>query len=566
AYVSLRAGVPNMDLLVALAAVAAYGYSTAALLLGRTEVYFDVAVVVVLAVAFGTYYEERVKRGATDRLADLARERVETARVRRGGTTETVPVEALEAGDEAVVRAGERVPADGEVIEGEATADEALVTGESRPVEKAPGDDAVGGSRLLTGGVTVRVAGTSTLDRIVDRLWRIQSAGAGPGRLADRLAAAFVPLVVGLAALAAGGHLLAGAAPTAAFLTGLTVLVVACPCALGLATPLAVASGVRAALDRGVVVTDGSAFERASAVDVVALDKTGTLTTGDLAVVESAGDDRALALAGAVEAYVDHPVADAVAAHAGADADSAVESVERLRRGAAGVVDGERVLVGHPDLFADRGYEVPERFADRAAEARAAGAVPTLVGRAGTVRGVLIAADRPRPGWERAVERLADGARVIVLTGDDPAAAARFRDHPAVDGVFADLPPEGKVGTVERLRAAGTVAMVGDGINDAPALAAADLALAVGGGAALATDAADAVLTADDLAAVPDALDTLAATRRRVRTNLAWAFCYNAVAVPLAVAGVLNPLFAAAAMAGSSLLVVGNSARPLGPD
>ncbi|MFB6080203.1 MAG: heavy metal translocating P-type ATPase [Haloferacaceae archaeon] len=560
AYVSLRAGVPNMDLLVALAALSAYAYSTVALLIGRTEVYFDVAVVVVLAVAVGNYYEGRVKRRATGRLADLARERVETARLKGGDGVETVPVEELSAGDEAVVRAGERVPADGEVIEGTATVDEALVTGESLPVEKGEGEDAVGGSRVVSGALTVRVSDASTLDRIVSRLWRIQSSGAGPGRLADRLAAAFVPLVGGLALLAVGWHLLAGADPTAAFLTGVTVLVVSCPCALGLATPLAVAAGVRAALDRGVVVTDGSAFERAASVDVVALDKTGTLTTGDLAVVEAAGEEEALARAAAVEGFVDHPVAAAIAAHV-APPDAPVEDVERVPHGASALIDGERVLVGHPDLF--DGHEVPGRFAGRAADARAAGAVPTYVGWDGAVRGVLVAADRPRPEWEAVVERLATDARVVVLTGDGAPAAARFREHPAVDETFADLPPEGKVETVERLRARGTVAMVGDGINDAPALAAADLGIAVGGAAALATDAADAVVTVDDLGAVPDGLGIMAATRGRVRTNLGWALCYNAIAVPLAFAGVLNPLLAAVAMATSSLLVVGNSTRSL---
>jgi Cu2+-exporting ATPase len=560
AYVSLRAGRPNMDLLVALAACSAYGYSLLALLLGRTEVYFDVAVVVVLAVAVGSHYEERIRRRATGRLADLARERVETARLRTDAGVETVPVGALAAGDAVVVREGERVPADGEVIEGRATVDEALVTGESLPVEKAAGDDAVGGSRVVTGGLTVRVDETSTLDRVVSRLWRIQSAGAGPGRLADRLAAAFVPLVFGLAVLAGVGHLWAGAGPTVAFLTAVTVLVVSCPCALGLATPLAVASGVRTALDRGVVVTDGAAFERAAAVDVVALDKTGTLTTGDLSVVETAGAARALAQAAAVEQYVDHPVARAVADHAEAG-DHEVRDVERLPRGASGVVDGDRILVGHPDLFDERGWTVPERFADRAADA---GGAPTFVGRDGAVRGLFVAADRPRADWAAAVDRL-DADRVVVLTGDDAGAAEQFREHPAVDEVFAGLPPEGKVEAVERLRSAGTVAMVGDGINDAPALAAADLAVAVGGAAALATDAADAVVTTDDLGAVPDTFDVLAATRRRVRTNLGWALCYNAVAVPLAVAGLLNPLFAALAMAASSLLVVANSARSLGP-
>jgi len=581
AYVSLRAGEPNMDLLVSLAAVTAWTYSTVALALGHTEVYFDVSVVVVMAVTVGGYYERRVKNRATDRLTDLTTDRVGTARRRSGmgdsdagsdefdgsgdSEMEEVPVEDVTAGDELVVRPGERVPLDGTVIEGTAAVDEALVTGESLPVRKAPGDEAVGGSEVTDGGLVVRVdeGEANTLDRIARHLWAVQSGRRGVQRLADRLATVFVPVVVVLAVVATVAHLGLGAAPTAALLTGLTVLVVSCPCALGLATPLSVAAGVSAALKRGIVVTDASLFERASEADVVAFDKTGTLTTGDLTLVERPDSDL-LADAAAVEAFADHPLADAVVDAAGSDAATEVTDVEQYPgRGVGATVDGRAVLVGRPDLFEERGWTVPEELETRFESARDDAKVAALVGRDGTAAGLLAAADTPREGWEDVVADLGVDREVVVITGDEGAAADRFREHEAVDEVFAGVPPEGKGELVERLRARGTVAMVGDGSNDAPALAAADVGIALADGAALAAEAADAVITTGDLDAVPTVFDVTRATRRRIRENVGWALCYNAVAVPAAALGLLNPLVAAVAMAGSSLLVVGNASRSL---
>ena len=579
AYVSLRAGHPNMDLLVGIASGAAYVFSTFVALTGGREVYFDVAIVVVLAVTIGDYYEGRVKRAAAGRLADLTEERVDEATRRTGDGLESVAVEDLEPGDEVVVTAGERVPVDGPVVAGAATVDESLVTGESTPVRREQGDDAVGGAVVTDGRLVVAVGedAASTLDRVVEVLWDVQSARPGVQRLVDRIAAVFVPLVFVLAALAAGWHLFAGAGTREALLVGLSVLVVSCPCALGLATPLATARGVREALDAGVVVTDASTFEAAPEADTVVFDKTGTLTTGEMRVLDVLGDDRVLSRAAAVEQYADHPVADAVTDEAGAAGD--VEEFERVPgRGVAGTLavraDGaeeigrascreREVLAGNRDLFADRDYRVPDEYADRASEARANGNVPVLVGWDGEARGVVVAGDRPRDEWQAVVSDLAASGRdVVVLTGDAPEAAQRFREHDGVAEVFAGVPPEGKTEVVRSLRAEGTVAMVGDGVNDAPALAAADIGVALDH-AALAADAADAVVTTDDLAAVPRVFDLTAATNGRIRQNLGWAFLYNAIAVPLAVAGALNPLFAAAAMAASSLLVVGNSARSL---
>ena len=599
AYVSLRAGLPNMDLLVALAATTAYGYSTLVLLTGGTEVYFDVATVVVLAVTVGDHYESRVRERVAGRLTDLVEERVEEAervarptrerRAREGpatespvavgpepedgdrreppaawSDTETVPVDDLAPGDEVVVRTGDRVPVDGVVTEGSAAVDESLVTGESRPVRVETGDEAVGGVLVTDGALVVRVGDepTSTLDRIVRHLWSIQSGRPGTQRVVDRLAAAVVPLILVLAVVAVVGHLVTGAGVSAAVLAGLATLVVSCPCALGLATPLATAAGVRAAADAGVVVTDASAFERAPDAGVVVFDKTGTLTTGEMRVVERPGPD-ALRRAAAVEARSDHPVARAVV-DAAPPSDAVVTGFENHPgRGVSARVDGERVVVGRPALFAERGWTVPGDLAARCDRARERGHVPSLVGWDGRARDVVVTGDSPRPEWSSVVSHLAAERRVVVITGDDERAAARFCDHPDVDETFAGVPPAAKAEVIERLRADGTVAMVGDGSNDAPALAAADIGIAFER-TALSADAADAVVTSESLAAVPRAFDVTAATNRRIRQNLGWALCYNAVAVPLAVFGLLNPLFAAAAMAASSLLVVGNSLRSMG--
>ncbi|MFB6155904.1 MAG: heavy metal translocating P-type ATPase [Haloferacaceae archaeon] len=565
AYVSLRSGHPNMDLLVALAAGTAYVYSTVSVLLGQFEVYYDISVVVVLVVTLGDYYQNRIKERATGRLTELTEEHVSEATRRTGDGTETVPVEDLAEGDELVVGAGERVPLDGTVLDGTAAVDESLVTGESIPVRKESGDEVVGGAVVTDGGLVVGVGegATSTVDRLLSLLWEIQSTKPGAQRLADRIAAVFVPLVVVVAAFSLGWHLLSGAALRAAILTSLAVLTVSCPCALGLATPLAISSGIREALEAGIVVTDASVFERATETDVVALDKTGTLTTGAMELVDVVGDEAAVRRAAAVEQFADHPVAAAVTDYAAPPDLPVSEFARHPGRGVSAEVDGESVVVGQTDLFEERGWTVPDDLRERYERGRANGRVAALVGWDGRARAAFVAGDRPRPGWEAVVSDLAADHRVVVLTGDGEAAASRFRGHPDVDEVFAGIPPEAKSRVIERLRAEGTVAMVGDGSNDAPALATADLGIALESGTRLAADAADVVLTTDDLAAVPTVFSLTASTRSRIRQNLGWAFLYNAVAIPLAFTGLLNPLFAAVAMAGSSLLVVVNSARTL---
>ncbi|WP_135823243.1 heavy metal translocating P-type ATPase [Halorussus ruber] len=632
AVVSLRAGQPNMDLLVSLAAVSSYLYSSVAVLVGQTHVYFDVSVAIVLVVTLGNYYEDRIKRKAASGLSELTSARVsEATRVTEEGDGrghESVPVTDLAPGEQVLVRPGERVPVDGEVSEGTAAVDESLVTGESLPETRRPGDPVLGGTVVTDEPLVVEVGeeAESTLDRLVDLLWEIQSSRSGVQRLADKLATLFVPTVLVLAAGATAWRLLGGAPVADALLAGLTVLIVSCPCALGLATPLAVASGIREAADSGVVVASDAVFESAPEADVVVLDKTGTLTDGRMAVQgvvvgdgggESVGSDgtvdsdEVLSRAAALERYSAHPIADAIVDAAGveeagatatASADSTAEtateaeaadtvdrtatatataetatesaeialdpeSVESHDRGVTGELAGAETAVGHPDLLADRGFSFSADLRQAVEEAREEGHVPVAVGWDGRVRGVVAVGDSPREGWREAVADLAggtDGGRdVVVLTGDHERAAARFRADPNVSEVFAGVPPEAKATTVERLQSRGTVAMVGDGSNDAPALAVADIGIALGSGTDLAGDAADAVVVDGGLDAVASVFEIASGTNRRIRTNLGWAFLYNAVAVPLAILGLLNPLFAAVAMGTSSLVVVANSARSL---
>ncbi|WP_226483306.1 heavy metal translocating P-type ATPase [Natrinema amylolyticum] len=612
AYVSLRVGQPNMDLLIAIAAVAAYAYSTVALVMGRTHLYYDVTVAVILVVTLGTYYERRIKRRATDLLADITAARVRTATRRIDGGTETVPVERLAGGEEVLVRPGERIPVDGRVLEGTAAVDESVLTGESLPVTKRPGDRVVGGAIATDSALVVEVGedAESTLDHIASLMWEIQSSTPGVQRLADKLATIFVPFVLTLAVVATGWRLATGTPIADAVLTGLTVLVVSCPCAMGLATPLAVASGLRDALEHGIVVANATLFESASAVETIVFDKTGTLTAGEMTVLEVHGDINAIDLAAAVERRSEHPVAEAIVAAASAgpaerDHDGgadervafdggslepeaagddersfAVTDFERHPgEGVSATVEettadsaaletgderraGDRVAVGTPALVERLVGPVPDDLETAIDDARAHGRLPTVIGYGGRARAVAVVGDRTRSEWQSVLESFAD-REVIVLTGDDEAATATVRDHPAVDRVFAGVPPDGKVETVRQLSREGVTAMVGDGTNDAPALAAADVGIALGNGTARATDAADAVVTSSDLRSVRSVFDLATGTRRRIRENVCWALLYNAVAIPLAVAGLINPLFAAVAMATSSAIVVGNSSRPV---
>ncbi|SEH63662.1 Cu2+-exporting ATPase [Halopenitus malekzadehii] len=607
AYVSLRTRQPNMDLLVSVAALSASAYSTLALVSGSTHLYYDVSVAIVLVVTIGRYYEDRVRSRATGLLERATADRVAEAERLTDTGRESVPVDALDPGDRVVVHAGDRVPVDGTVAEGIAEVDESVITGESLPVRVEPGDEVVGGATVL-GGVEAEASSTeaagdgttesivvtvgpearSTADRLAAALWEVQTTTPGVQRFANALATVFVPVVVTLGVLVTGWRLLAGAPVEAALLAGLTVLVVSCPCAMGLATPLAIAGGLRDALERGVIVTDGSVLETARDAETIVFDKTGTLTAGSMRVRDVHGDPATLERAATIERRADHPVAEAIleaaetpestgtAPHATDGGRAVGRSVEKRAvdrsvaafhthpgAGVSGRIegsDGDRVVVGTPSLVERECGALPATLTEHVAAAENAGARPVAVGWDGDARGVIVVGDRERAGWTETLEAFAD-REVVVLTGDAGPRADRFRDHPAVDDVFAGVPPDGKLETIRRLSTQGTTAMVGDGTNDAPALAAADLGIAMGDGTARALEAADVVVTEEDLRAVETVFDLAAGTRRRVRENVAWALGYNAVAIPLAVVGALNPLFAALAMAASSAIVVTNSTR-----
>jgi Cu2+-exporting ATPase len=601
AWTSVRTLHPNMDLLVSVAALSAYVYSTVALATGSTHLYYDVTVAVVLIVTLGRYYEGRIRSRATDLLSSITAARVREAIRLTDDGRETVPIDAVDPGDRLVVPPGERIPLDGTVVDGIADVDESVLTGESLPVTKRPDDEVIGGAIVTDDALIVDVGpeAESTVDRIATTLWEIQSSTPGVQRLADRLATVFVPLVLFLGVGVTAWRLAVGESIAASLLAGLTVLVVSCPCAMGLATPLAVSAGLRDALNRGLIVANESVFELAPDVETIVFDKTGTLTEGEMRVTDRFGADETVRLAAAVERRSEHPVADAILAAAddrrdrstadgvspcpdggvaapSSDLDPPRDDPERpdtipplpdvtaFNRhpgaGVSGTVEGRRVVVGTPELVEDRLGSIPDTLAEHIDRSDSSGGLAVVVGWDGRARGVLSIADRPRDGWAETLDAFSD-REVAILTGDSGASADRFAEHPAVDTVFRGVPPDGKVETVRRLSAESTTVMVGDGTNDAPALAAADLGIAMGNGTARAVDAGDAVITDGDLATVETVFEIADGTRRRIRENIGWAFVYNAVAIPLAVAGLLNPLFAAAAMAASSVIVVSNSRR-----
>ena len=580
----------SMDTLVSLGIVAATGWSAWAVL-GASEpageagiglllrpegaIYLEVAAALTVFVLAGRYVEARAGRSAGSALRELAALRAPLVTVLAAdGSERTVPVEELVAGDRFRARAGAAVATDGRVVSGRVAVDTAAMTGESVPVDAGPGDDVLGGTTVVDGGAVVeatRVGRDTRLAAMIAMVHEAQRGAAAAQRLADRICAWFVPAVLVAAALTLAGWLLLDGSVERSFAAALAVLIIACPCALGLATPtaLVVASGRAARL--GIFVKGYPALEATRAVDTVVLDKTGTVTTGrmrveDVLTVPGVDPGDVLTAAAAVETGSVHPVAAAVLA-AAADRGLVVPEATDLHTapglGAGGAVDGGWVDVGRARLFAERGVVVPDEL-DRARRDReAAGSTTALVARDGVVVGLLVLADAVRPEAAAAVAGLhALGLRTVLLTGDNAATARAVADTVGVTEVLAEVLPDDKARHVRDLQAAGhRVAVVGDGINDAAALAAADLGMAVGAGSDIAIDAADLVLVRSDLTAAVQAVVLARATLRTVRSNLVWAFGYNLAALPLAALGLLNPLIAGAAMALSSVFVVSNSLR-----
>ena len=561
AATGLRVGMLNMDSLLALAILAAYAYSVFALWFDPIDLYFDVAASLVAVITVGRFVERGVRERATQALARIMDAPPTRARIVRDGQAMSCAVEELRAGDRVFVLAGETVPVDGRVAAGEAAVDESLLTGEPFPAARARGDRVLGGAVLREGELEIEVGAVvgSRIASLARLLWQAQSAAGGvPGRI-DRLARIFVPAVLVLATLVGAGMLLAGASAQQALLAALATLIVSCPCTFGLAMPLTTASAVAAALERGMLVTRADLFERAPQVDLIALDKTGTLSSGEMVVAEVVGPPETAALAAAVERDSAHPVARAIARLD--DARRARDPRWHPGRGASAWVGQRRVAVGSTALFDALGWPVPAELAARMAAHDDGDSVVSWVGWDGAALGAIVTRDRPRPGWEAVVERLRAHAPVVLLTGAQRADAYAGQ----VDEVFAGVPPEAKAEVVRRMQSRGRIAMIGDGSNDAPALAQADLGIAFGAPTALAAQAADLVVTSDRLERVLDAFALLATTQRRIRQNLGWALSYNAIAIPLAMAGAITPLAAALAMVASSALVVANATRPLLP-
>ncbi len=567
AYIALTLRQPNTGLLVTLTALSAYLYGTAAFLAGQTGIYYDLTVVTLAVVTAAMFHESLVKRRAADALTDLTVSRVtEARRYEADGSTTTVALAELNQGDQVLVPEGERVPVDGTLVEGACTVDEAVVTGESRPVRMQAGEELVGGSVLTDGAAVIRVAAdaASSLDQLTTAVWGLQSATHSAQRRANQLAARLVPALILVAVIVAMATLASGSGLSAVLVAVLAVPLVGSPWVLGFSTPLSTATSIDAALSRGVAVFDETVFERLRNVETVVFDKTGTLTTGRMEVVSADAPSELLAGAAALERRESHPAAAAMVNAFGDESERplSVESFTSHATGVAGVVDDTPLLVGTLELFADEGWDVPENIADRATTARDSGRLPVVVGREGHAEGLVLVGDEARPDWEATLAGLAGrGLNIVVLTGDDQAAAEPFAASGDVDHVFTEVPPAGKTAAVQRLQADGRVAMVGDGTNDAPALAAADLGLSLGSGTALAADAADLALVKDDLATVESAFDLSATAAKRRRQNDAAALLYNLVAIPAVLVGLLNPLVTMAATVVTCGLVAANAFR-----
>ncbi|WP_344688020.1 heavy metal translocating P-type ATPase [Blastococcus jejuensis] len=596
AWTNLRHGAATMDTLVSLGTIAAFAWSLYALFLGSAgmpgmthpfeltivrgdgsaNIYLEAAAGVTTFILAGRYAEARSKRRAGAALRALLELGAKDVAVLRDGVERRVPVAELAVGDEFVLRPGEKIAADGEVTEGSSAVDASMLTGEPVPVEVGPGDIVAGGTVNAGGRLVVRATRVGSETQLAQMARLVEDAQNGKAevqRLADRVSGVFVPIVLALAVGTLGFWIGTGAGLPAAFTAAVAVLIIACPCALGLATPTALMVGTGRGAQLGILIKGPEVLESTRRVDTVVLDKTGTVTTGHMTlrdVVPAAGQDaeELLRVAGALEAASEHPIAQAVARAAAERAGDlpAVEgfaNVEGL--GVTGVVEGRAVVVGRRALLADWSLPLPAELERATADAEAAGRTAIAVGWDGAARGVLVVADALKPTSAAAVRQLRDlGLTPILLTGDNAAAARAVAAEVGIDpdAVIAEVLPKEKVDVIRRLQDEGrTVAMVGDGVNDAAALAQADLGLAMGTGTDVAIEASDLTLVRGDLRGAADAIRLARRTLATIKGNLFWAFAYNVAAIPLAAAGLLNPMIAGAAMAFSSVFVVTNSLR-----
>lgn len=579
AWVALRSRSINMDLLIALGTTVAYFYSVAVVFapdilpvkVEERDVYFEVSAVIIAFVLLGRYMEEIIKKRSSAAVRKLMDLRPAIAHVIRDGKEEEIPAEAIMADEIVVVRPGERIPTDGEVIEGSSAVDESMLTGESMPVSKKPGTGVIGGSLNKSGLLrfkATRVGKDTALSQIIRLVEEAQSSTAQVQRIADEVTRYFVPAVVIVAFLAFFGWWIAGNFPQG-LLAFIAVLIISCPCALGVATPAALMVGVGRGADAGILIRGAEVLERARKLNIVVFDKTGTLTKGepnvtDVVPLGSLDEASLLRLAAAVEVGSEHPLGEAIVRGAtmrGLDL-PAVTGFEGIAgHGITGLTEGKKVLLGNRRLFARVGIDTaPAEQAMTALEQE--GKTAMLVGFDGALVGVVAVADTLKPEAQEAVAALkAERIDVIMLSGDNKRTAEAIGGELGIDHVIAEVLPGDKAAMIKDLQAKGNmVAMVGDGVNDAPALATADIGIAIGSGSDVAKETGGIILMRDDVKQVVLAIRLSRATLRKIKQNLFWAFIYNSIGIPIAALGFLNPIIAAAAMALSSLSVVANSA------
>ncbi|NDZ58091.1 copper-translocating P-type ATPase [Streptomyces anulatus] len=594
AWTNAKHGAATMDTLISVGTSAAFLWSLWALFFGTAgmvgmthpfeltiarsdgagNIYLEAAAGVTAFILAGRYFEARSKRKAGAALKALMELGAKEVTVLRDGVETTIPTAALQVGDRFLVRPGEKIATDGTVVEGSSAVDASMLTGESVPVEVTTGDT-VTGATLNAGGRLVveatRIGSDTQLARMAKLVEDAQNGKASAQRLADRISAVFVPIVIALALGTLGFWLGNGAGLTAAFTAAVAVLIIACPCALGLATPTALMVGTGRGAQLGILIKGPEVLETTRRADTIVLDKTGTVTTGRMTLqtthtTDETTETEVLRLAGALENASEHPIAQAVAS-AATDATGPLPTPEDFQNipglGVQGVVEGHAVLVGREQLLAEWEIRLPAHLAEAKKAAEAAGRTAITVAWDGEARAVLEVADAVKDTSAEAIRRLrALGLTPILLTGDNRAVAESVAAEVGIDEVYAEVMPQDKVDVVKRLQAEGrSVAMVGDGVNDAAALAQADLGLAMGTGTDAAIEAGDLTLVRGDLNAAADAIRLSRRTLSTIRTNLFWAFAYNVGALPLAAAGLLNPMIAGAAMAFSSVFVVGNSLR-----
>ncbi|UCG40705.1 MAG: copper-translocating P-type ATPase [Acidimicrobiia bacterium] len=558
----------NMDTLVSLGTLAAWTWSVWAGLTG-SAVFFETAGAIISFILLGKFFEARAKGRASAAVTKLLELGATEARVLQGEEEITIPADRLRVGDRMVVRPGEKIPTDGRVVEGFSSVDESMLTGESMPVEKVVGDDVFGATVNQQGRMVVEATATgkeTALYRIARLVEDAQASKAPVQRLADRVSSVFVPVVVGVAVTTFIAWVAISGDVGQAMSAAVAVLIIACPCALGLATPTAIMVGSGKGAESGIVFKGAEAFERSSTIDTVLFDKTGTLTRGHMTLTRVFGDPIVLQRAAAVEHASGHPIAVAIVLGA-EERDLPIPPVSDFMdmpgRGVVGTVDGVEVVVGRPLLLEELGLEVEQYHQDELTTYETFGATAVMVGWEGTSRGVLGVADSLRSTAKDAVAGLrALGLDVAMVTGDNPATSRTIAKEVGIDRVRAGVLPGGKDKEVIRLQDEGrTVAFVGDGINDAPALTRADMGMAVGTGTDIAIESGDVILMSGDPTLALTAVRLGKATFRVIRENLFWAFFYNTAMIPLAALGYLNPMFASAAMALSSVSVVGNSLR-----